>query len=206
MGSGEWYDEISRLIADQGYRQVEPPTWATWPWEEGFQVRALDQPQDEPPRRGEDGTGCYSCAAADDPQRPPAWSDELAMVLPKLDGTSIPFLAFLMPRRHTDLSGLTDTEAARIGVLLARLEQSVCEVLDVPRVQAARWGDGSEHLHWWVYGRPTGVLQLRGTLLALWEDLLPLRDPTLVRRDLDQVMSRFVELVGGEANPGPHQQ
>ena len=106
-----------------------------------------------------------------------------------------------MPRRHTDLSGLTDSEAARMGVLLANLERAIVEVLDVPRIHASRWGDGSEHLHWWIYGRPTGVLQLRGTFLALWEDLLPVRDATEERQDIDLVMARLVDLAGGEAFP-----
>ena len=78
------------------------------------------------------------------------------------------------------------------------LERAVTDVLDVPRVQILRWGDGQEHLHWWVMGRPTGVGQLRGTFLSWWEDILPPRPRAEFRADLELVMRRLVELAGGE--------
>lgn len=106
-----------------------------------------------------------------------------------------------MPRRHTDLADQSPAEAARLGELLALTERAVIDVLDVPRIHANRWGDGSEHLHWWLYGRPTGALQLRGTFLAIWDDLLPARTPHALRRDLDAVGRRVTELAGGEALP-----
>lgn len=199
--SQEWYDDLVRRIAEQGHQEQDPLTWKSWPWDEGYVVRSLDGPSDEPPRSGSGGVDCLTCAARDDPGDVVVWRDELAMMVRKWNGTPLPFFIFLMPRRHTDLSGLTDTESARIGVLLARLEQAVSDVLDVPRVHASRWGDGSEHLHWWIYGRPTGVKQLRGTFLALWEDLLPVRDPVHERADIDLVMRRLVELAGGETLP-----
>lgn len=43
----------------------------------------------------------------------------------------------------------------------------------IGRVHVARWGDGSEHVHFWFLARPAGLPQLRGALLALWNDLLP---------------------------------
>ena len=61
----------------------------------------------------------------------------------------------------------------------------------MPRVQVLRWGDGGEHLHWWLLARPTGILQLRGTFLALWDDILPARDPIHVMKDLKLVADRL---------------
>ena len=61
-----------------------------------------------------------------------------------------------------------------------------------------RWGDGQEHLHWWVMGRPTGAEQLRGSFLASWDEVLPARPRRESRADLDAVMVRLVELAGGE--------
>lgn len=200
--SQEWYERMVRRIDEVGHRELDPPSWKTWPWDEGYVVRPLAGPDEEPVRHGAGGVRCRACSANDDPGEYIVWRDEIAMIGRKLEGTPIPFLAFLMPRRHVDLGGLTEAEAARMGVLLTQVERAVCDVLDVPRIQAARWGDGSEHLHWWIYGRPTGVLQLRGTFLALWEDLLPVRDADDERRDLDQVVARLVELVGGETRPG----
>jgi hypothetical protein len=37
----------------------------------------------------------------------------------------------------------------------------------------SRWGDGSAHLHVFFLARPKGFGQLRGTYLAVWDDLLP---------------------------------
>ncbi len=199
--SQEWHDRVVREIAERGIREQDPLSWKTWPWDEGYVVRPVEAPSEEPARHGAGGVDCFVCAAVDDPGDYLVWRDELAMIGRKLEGTPLPILAFLMPRRHADLADLTDSEAARLGVLLTHLERAVTEVLDVPRIQAVRWGDGSEHLHWWIYGRPTGVLELRGTFLALWEDLLPVRDPREERRDLDLVMARLVELAGGEALP-----
>lgn len=54
-----------------------------------------------------------------------------------------------------------------------------------------------EHLHWWLYARPTGMLQLRGTFLALLDDLLPARPPEDVRPDALLWATALGELVGG---------
>jgi hypothetical protein len=82
------------------------------------------------------------------------------------------------------------------------LDCAASDVLDVPRVQVTRFGEGVEHLHWWVFARPTGANQLRGSFLLLWDDVLPPRDPSARRADLDLVAARLVELAGGEALPG----
>jgi diadenosine tetraphosphate (Ap4A) HIT family hydrolase len=126
------------------------------------------------------------------------WHDDVAMIGQPHEDIAIPFTAFLMPRRHADLSDLEPHEAARMGQLMVLLERAVTDVLDVPRVQILRWGDGQEHLHWWVMGRPTGVGQLRGTFLSWWEDILPPRPRAEFRADLELVMRRLVELAGGE--------
>jgi hypothetical protein len=44
---------------------------------------------------------------------------------------------------------------------------------DVGRVHVSRWGDGSEHFHLWFLARPKGMWQMRGAMLAVWDDLLP---------------------------------
>jgi diadenosine tetraphosphate (Ap4A) HIT family hydrolase len=116
--------------------------------------------------------------------------------------TALPLVTYLMPRRHADLGDLTVDEARRCGELLTYLERAACDVLDVPRVQVARYGEGAEHLHWWLLARPTGALDLRGGHLFLWDQVLPAREPTDRRADLDLLAARLVELAGGEALPG----
>lgn len=202
----EWYERVAGALAREGYRSWDAAAWTTWPFDGELTTRELRPPAAaEPPRGGAGGEDCAQCekSALADPSDYVAWRDEHAMLGAPFGATSMPFLAFLMPRRHADLVNLTTAEAARMGELQTYLERAVTEVLDVPRVQMYRWGDGAEHLHWWVLGRPTGVLQLRGTFLPHWDDLLPPRDPAALRSDIDLVAARLVELAGGEALPGP---
>lgn len=207
QSSQEWYDQVTRAVERDGYRPWNSAEWQTWPFDGDLTVRKLQPPvSEEPARHGAGGDGCRQCekAGLSNPYEYVAWRDGIAMLGAPFGGTSLPFLAFLMPRRHADLADLTSEEARRMGELQASLERAVTDVLDVPRVHLCRWGDGSEHLHWWVYGRPTGVLQLRGTFLSHWDDLLPSRDPAALRADLDLVASRLAELAGGETFPaGP---
>jgi hypothetical protein len=58
-------------------------------------------------------------------------------------------------------------------VLLARIERAVRSLDGIGRVHVCRWGDGSEHLHWWFLARPARIPQLLGTFAAIWDDILP---------------------------------
>lgn len=200
----QWYDRVRAAVDADGYREAPWPTWRTWPFDGAPpEVRPLEPPGVEAERGGAGGVDCPPCATAalPDPSAQLVWRDELLMIGVPLGGTPLPVCAFLMPRRHADLADLTTAEAARSGELLTAFERAAVDVLDVPRVHAARWGDGIEHLHWWLFARPTGMSQLRGTFVALWEELLPLRDQDEVRADLDLVAAALVDRVGGEALP-----
>jgi hypothetical protein len=63
--------------------------------------------------------------------------------------------------------------AAELGVLSVRVARAV-EALDpIGRVHVNKFGDGGAHLHLFLLARPAGLLQLRGSNLALWEEMLP---------------------------------
>ena len=63
--------------------------------------------------------------------------------------------------------------AAELGVLAVRMTRAV-EALDaVGRVHLYKFGDGGAHLHAFLLGRPAGMLQLRGSCLTLWDEMLP---------------------------------
>ncbi len=48
------------------------------------------------------------------------------------------------------------------------------EALDaIGRVHLYKIGDGGAHLHAFLMARPAGMLQLRGSCLTLWEEMLP---------------------------------
>ena len=63
--------------------------------------------------------------------------------------------------------------AAELGLLTVRIVRAIEALPHVARAHVARWGDGGSHLHVWFLARPAGFGQLRGTCLALWDDLLP---------------------------------
>jgi hypothetical protein len=79
----------------------------------------------------------------------------------------------LESRSHLDLGDLPNMLAAELGVMTVRLERAVRSLDGVARVHVNRWGDGSAHLHLWFLARPHGRLQLRGTFLSLWDEILP---------------------------------
>ena len=86
----------------------------------------------------------------------------------------MPVVLLLEPRAHYGEPGdLPDEMAAELGVLLARIERAVRAVDGIGRVHVCRWGDGSEHLHWWFMARPARFPQLIGSFAAIWDDVLP---------------------------------
>jgi hypothetical protein len=63
--------------------------------------------------------------------------------------------------------------AAELGVLSVRVACAV-EALDpIGRVHVNQFGDGGAHLHLRLLARPADLLQLRGSNLDLWEEMLP---------------------------------
>jgi hypothetical protein len=54
-----------------------------------------------------------------------------------------------------------------------RIVRAIESLPHIARAHVSRWGDGSAHLHVFFFARPAGFPQLRGTCLAVWDDLLP---------------------------------
>lgn len=199
----QWYARVAAAIQTDGYRESDLQQWSSWPWTGELHTKALEAPVDsEPERRGIGGGAedCQACWNVDnlDSVEPLAWHDDLFYLIWAPE-SSLPFAAFLMSNRHADLQDLTAAEAARMGEILVGVEQAACSALDVPRIQAARWGDGGEHLHWWLYARPTGMLQLRGTFLSHWDDLLPVKPPAVARADARAWAAQLQARIGGHA-------
>ena len=59
-------------------------------------------------------------------------------------------------------------------VLAVRVVRAVESLDAIGRVHVNTFGDGGAHLHVFLLGRPAGLLQLRGSNLALWEEMFPL--------------------------------
>jgi hypothetical protein len=82
--------------------------------------------------------------------------------------------------------------------MIVRVEEAVRAVGEVGRVHVCRWGDGSEHLHWWFMARPARLPQLSGSFAAIWDDILPPVPPDVWRSNLDAV-AQHLAAAGGRA-------
>jgi hypothetical protein len=151
----------------------EQAMWEIFPFEPGsLRVKPLDPlTLPEPPRNGEGGADCWRCT---NPERDVVWANE-RWVLTPFEQSRLPFGVMLMPRKHLDLGDLDDAMAAELGVLSVRMVRAVEALEAVGRVHLYKFGDGGAHLHAFLLGRPAGMLQLRGSCLTLWEEMLPLQ-------------------------------
>lgn len=142
-----------------------------WPFDVDLETVPLDEPQiPEPPRGRADGVDCSSC------QRTfgfDVWHDEHWALGIAEQPSGLPILAVLISQAHHDLEDLPEELVAELGPMIQRVARAIGSLEDVARVHVNRWGDGSEHFHVWFLARPKGMWQLRGALLAAWDDLLP---------------------------------
>jgi diadenosine tetraphosphate (Ap4A) HIT family hydrolase len=150
-----------------------PPVeeWDAWPFDGEFRPRRLEPPlQSEMPRRGAGGVDCWACDAPDEAF---LWTNEQWRVVSE-PPSGLPVVVLLFPREHfADPGDLPDDVAADLGLMLVKVERAVREVGEIGRVHVCRWGDRSEHLHWWFMGRPARLPQLTTSLVAIWDDVLP---------------------------------
>lgn len=162
---------MSNLLPGDPAKLAEllPDTWFAF---EGSDVRikALDERVvPEPDRHGERGENCGACARPDSDY---LWTNEHWRVRPYLP-TPIAGIVLLESRAHHDsYSDLTPDLLAEVGPMTKKIEDAVLAMGDVGRVHMVRWGDGGEHFHFWFMPRPLGALQLRGSMLPVWMDVL----------------------------------
>lgn len=168
--------------------------WPSFPFEGEFRVKQLDEPVAvEPPRKGEGSSECHSCNAPDDAY---IWVSERWRVRAMDRPTGLPMVLILESRSHLDLGDLPNLLAAELGVMTVRLERAIRSLDGVARVHVNRWGDGAAHLHLWFLARPYGRLQLRGTFLSLWDDILPPIPEPQWRENLALVAAWLAEFGG----------
>jgi diadenosine tetraphosphate (Ap4A) HIT family hydrolase len=162
---------VAHADADGRLPVPEQSMWDIFPFEpDSLRVKPLEPlTLPEPPRNGEAGRQCWRCEHPDDGS---AWSNERWSLVP-MQQPRLPFAAMVMPREHLDLGDLDDAMAAELGVIAARVARAVESLDAVGRVHLYKFGDGGAHLHAFLFGRPAGVLQLRGSCLTLWEEMLP---------------------------------
>lgn len=196
----EFYDH-ARTAADGELRLPlsRMTEWDSSPFErDGLRVAPLRPPQlPEPPRHGEDPAACDMCRNRHDD----VWHDD-RWRLTRSDGVGIPLALMLLPRDHYDLADLPDDMAAQLGVLTTHIARHVEALPHIGRVHVHRVGDGAAHLHIWFLARPEGHLQLRGSWLPVWDDLLPRYPTEPAERDATRVATALTESYGGTCRQG----
>ena len=125
----------------------------------------------EPPRRGEPGGDpCGICTGT---ATPAVWSNDFWTLHPAVGG-SLPGTVWLASREHVDsFADLPAGAAEDFGKVAGEVERAILSLGAIGRVHLYRWGDGGAHFHVWFIPRPLGMLDARGMMLPLWEDVLP---------------------------------
>ena len=192
----EFYDRVIAAADADGRLPLPDMTgWeAVFPFVmDGLRVAALQPPAPEPAREGTDG----ACRACDRP-RPPIWSDEhWTLTLPS--APSGVMVLIVEPRRHVDFTDLDDDLAAELGRLSVHLARAIEALPHIARAHVYRIGDGGEHLHVWFFARPAEQLQLRGSYLVSWDDILPPLPAESRRADAAAVASALARSYGGSS-------
>lgn len=176
--------------------------WSSFPFKGDLRVKSLDEPVAvEPPRRGEDADDCAKCRTPDEAY---VWVNENWRVRSMDRPSGLPMVLILESRSHLDLGDLSNMLAAELGVITVRLERAIRSLDGVARVHVNRWGDGAAHLHLWFMARPYGQLQLRGTFLSMWDEILPPVPEAKWREDLALVAAWLAEFGGTAIAEPPH--
>lgn len=168
-----------------------------FPFEGDLSVVPLAEPiVPEPPRNGEPGGGrCSRCA---DPDQHVIWRDERWDVRAGFERPGLPIVAGLAPRAHVTLHTMPPELAATMGPVIQRLAIAIGRIDSVARCHFNRWGDGGEHFHMWFLARPLGMMQLRGAMIAAWDDMLPRIPDDELAANIRTVAAAMAE-TGGEA-------
>jgi hypothetical protein len=128
------------------------------------------------------------------------WHDDLWQMRAGFEPLRIPFIGGIAPRKHVLLEDAPLDLLVTLGPLLQRVSNAVKSIPGVARTHFSRWGDGSEHFHLWALGRPAGMMQGRGAMLAFWSDVLP-EIPTDLATEHLSVVAEALAAGGGEAFP-----
>ena len=183
----QFYERVSGSI-----RRPDIEEWDTFPLEGDIRPRTLERPSSaDVSRAGQGGIDCEGCTAPDEKF---LWTDANWRVRPTAEPSGLPLVLFLEPRLHVGEPGeLPDDLAAEFGVMISRIDRAISSIDGIERVHICRWGEGSEHLHWWFLARPSRMLQLASSFAEIWDDMLPPTPEVIWDSNLAHVKAALVE-------------
>jgi hypothetical protein len=199
-------DYYARIVAgadDEGRLPVavaQMPGWDIYPYEtDSLRLKPVQPLADaEPPRRGESAADCWCASGFGEDDGTTVWSNA-RWRLGLVRESGLPVMMLLSPLEHHDLPSLPLDLAAEMGQLVAAVSDAVEHVPSVARAHLAKYGDGGAHLHLFFLGRPSRILQFRGSPLVDWEENLPRVPLEVLQANARAVAERLVVHVGGSA-------
>jgi hypothetical protein len=148
------------------------PAWDVFPFEQdGLTPKAMGERVVPEPSRLRDPADCRTCQALAREDLVLHTGDRLAVIRPP--GTSLPFVANVVTREHELIGDLDDDGHVELGRLLGRTFAAVSALDGVGNVHLTKWENGGGHFSMNVMARPLGVLELQGSNLPIWADMLP---------------------------------
>jgi hypothetical protein len=198
----DYYARVMAAADDEGRLAIPAdgiPYWEIFPFEaEGLRLKRIEPlAKAEAPRSGENPAQC-PCAQPQPDDEWAVWADD-HWGIRLFEQSGAPLILMLSPRAHYDFTTLPKDRAADMGQIMVALGAAIEALPSVARVHVSKWGDGGAHAHIFFYARPTQMPQLRGTMLAVWDDFLP-RMPGDVRdANARAVIQDLVRSYGGRA-------
>jgi hypothetical protein len=169
----EFLERAQAAVSDDGRLAPGPmASWEVFPFErEGLRVRPLvDYAVPEPDRR-KAPEDCKTCTALAREDLVLHRGRRLGVIRPA--GCNLVFVANIVSLAHEVLDDLDDDGHVELGRLIGRTYSAMKALDGVGNVHVNKWENGAGHLSVTLLARPEGVLQLRGSNLAAWADMLP---------------------------------
>lgn len=95
----------------------------------------------------------------------------------------------LSHRSHPGPPIPSDDLAGEFGIMVSGLDRAIRSIDGIERVHVCKWGEGSEHLHWWFLARPSRMTQLASSFAEIWDDMLPPTPTGVLQANLRHVKS-----------------
>lgn len=169
----EFLERAQAAADDSGRLPLgKQPGWDVFPFEtEGLRARPLTEYANPEPDRRKPPEECKTCAALARPDLVLAEREQLAVIRP--GGCNLPFVANVVARGHVMLDDLDADALAEMGVLVGHTYAALKGLDGIGNVHVNKWENGTGHFSMSFLARPLGVLQLRGSNLPVWADMLP---------------------------------